>query len=619
MDADKLLARQVAKSTDSSGTLDVGALLTIIRTEYEERDHDTRRSERASRLMAEELVDASEALELQNLRFKAALDNMGQGLCLCNAAGLVIVCNRRFLEIYGLQEPARSGIGLQSLLQSVANPKSSCDLAASGLLQQHVNLDTAGSVIEQCWPDGRIIAIVRTPVHDGGFLDTISDVTEARTASARIFHLARHDALTGLPNRTLLRERMSHAVDQSRTGQPSAVLCLDLDRFKPINDTLGHPMGDALLEDVARRLVTLVRATDTVARMGGDEFAIVLQGAPTPAEAEAMAARVVAELARPFAIKGHQLRIGASVGVAMITGPDADADEALRHADLALYQAKGEGRGSYRSFTNALDAVASQKRAIELELRDALADGSIVVHYQPQLDLSTRTIRCFEALVRWQHAVRGLVLPGEFVVIAEESGLIDMLGEKVLLTACADATTWPESTKVAVNLSALQFASGRLVPLVHRALRLAGLPPHRLELEVTESVLLERSTSVLSQLHALEEMGVQICLDDFGIGYSSLAYIRTFPFDRVKIDRSFIAGLGSAPDSLAIVRAVTGLCTSLGISTTAEGVETESQLEIVGQEQCDSVQGLLFSKPVPLAETTALVQRFLSSTERLAA
>ena len=618
MAAARLLARQVAKSTNSSGTLDIDNLFSLVTAAYEERDQDRRRSDRANQLMADELHDASKALELQNMRFKAALDNMSQGLCLCDANGLVAVCNRRFLEIYNLHE-APSGVPLHTLLEASCVTAPSGNAGAVGLLRQHISLNRAGSNIEQAWPDGRIIAIVRTSVPYGGFLDTVSDVTEARIASAQIAHLARHDPLTGLPNRTLLRERMHQTVEQCRAGRQSAVLCLDLDRFKPVNDALGHPMGDALLTEVAKRLVLLVRKTDTVARLGGDEFAIILHDAPSPADAEVMAARVVAELARPFIIKEHKLRIGASVGVALINGPHADADEALRHADLALYQAKGEGRGSYRNFTPALDAIASRRRKIELELRDALVDGSIVVHYQPQIDLRQRTIRGFEALARWHHPSRGLVLPGEFISIAEESGLIESLGEQVLLTACADATTWPESTTVAVNLSALQFASGRLVPLVRRALRVAGLPPHRLELEITETILLEDSTTVLNQLRALKDIGVHISLDDFGIGYSSLAYIRTFPFDHVKIDRSFVSELGSHADSLAIVRAVTALCGSLGISTIAEGVETESQLDVLRQERCDSVQGFLFSHAVPFAETGALLHRLHAANEPLAA
>jgi diguanylate cyclase (GGDEF)-like protein len=609
MPAHRLLERQIAKAT-VDGALDVRALLSLVEAAYSEKDLDRTRADRASQLVSEELEETFAALEVQNLRFKAALNNMSQGLCLFDRQGRLAVCNQRFLEIYGIPgERAPSGVSMKDLLQGCGALKGVEALDRRLLIDEHAEIDVKnGGDLEQTWPDGRTISIVRKPVADGGYLDTVADITESRMASARIAHLARHDALTDLPNRLLLRERLLEAVRDGQRGDLCAVLCLDLDRFKQVNDTLGHPVGDALLIAVTGRLRSLVRNTDTVARLGGDEFAIIQRHLQGPTEPARLATRIIGELSRPYQIDGHEIQIGASIGIEMIGAGSRNPDEALRNADLALYKAKADGRGQYRMFEPALHALATHRRQLEIDLREGLDRGQFEVHYQSQIEVKTGIIVGFEALVRWLHPARGMISPVDFIPVTEEIGLIDRLGAFVLETACRDAMTWPSTVRVAVNLSAVQFKSRKLVSLVDRALRTAGLDPSRLELEITESVMLDDSEGVLSQLRQIKRLGVHVSLDDFGTGYSSLSYIRNFPFDNIKIDRSFVQEVGSNADSLAIIRAVAGLCSSLGMTTTAEGVETVEQLRILTEERCDNVQGYLFSKPVQLSETLALLQ-----------
>ncbi len=607
MGAGRLLQRQVSRAT-VDGALDVPALLALVAAAYGEKDLDRARADRAGRLMSEELEEALAALEIQNVRFKAALDNMGQGLCLFDRDGRLAVCNRRFLEIYGIApERAAPGVGMAALLMS-SEALQADDVGRRLLIDEHAEMDAKiGGALEQTWPDSRTISIVRKPVADGGYLDTVADITESRVASARITHMARHDALTDLPNRVLLRERLLDAVQEGEGGDLCAILCLDLDRFKQVNDTLGHPIGDALLIAVTGRLRRLVRKSDTVARLGGDEFAIIQRRLQSVDEPTHLAARIITGLSRPYRIDGHEVQIGVSIGIEMIDSRSRDPDEALRNADLALYRAKADGRGQFRVFESSLHDVATHRRQLEMDLRDGLDAGEFEVYYQAQIEVRTGAIAGFEALVRWANPTRGLISPLDFIPLTEEIGLIDRLGAFVLETACKDAASWPSNVRVAVNLSSVQFKSQQLVSLVDRALKSAGLDPSRLELEITEGVMLQESDGVLSQLRQLKRLGVHISLDDFGTGYSSLSYIRNFPFDNIKIDRSFVQDLSSSPDSLAIIRAVASLCSSLGMTTTAEGVETQEQLQILTNERCDNVQGYLFSKPVPLAQTYDLI------------
>ena len=384
-------------------------------------------------------------------------------------------------------------------------------------------------------------------------------------------------------------------------------MCLDLDHFKKINDSLGHPVGDALLKQVAARLRTCIGPGDTVARLGGDEFAIVqFCNGCDPSTVPALASQIVEIVAAPYEIEGHHLVIGVSIGISLAPEDGSDPDQLLKNADLALYRAKADGRSTYRFFEAGMDARAQARRLLELDLRLALQRDEFEVHYQPIRDLASGEIAVCEALVRWRHPERGLIAPIQFIPIAEETGLIVQLGDWVLRTACTEAARW-SSACVAVNLSPVQFRNPDLVETVKAALQQCGLPAHRLELEITESVLLQNSETTRAMLHELRQLGVKISLDDFGTGYSSLSYLRSFPFDKIKIDRSFISELATGKDSLAIVRAVTGLGKSLGITTTAEGVETDAQLDVLTREGCTQVQGYLISKPRPIAEIEGML------------
>jgi diguanylate cyclase (GGDEF)-like protein len=424
---------------------------------------------------------------------------------------------------------------------------------------------------------------------------------------AQLTHMAHHDGLTALPNRLLFREEMERELARARRGEPVAVLCVDLDHFKRVNDTLGHAAGDALLQAAAERLRACVRETDIVARLGGDEFAIVQVLADQPRAATVLAERLIADLSRPFDIEGHQVVVGASVGIALAPSDGTEADQLMKSADMALYRAKADGRGVLRYFESEMDAKMQARRALELDLRKALAEHEFELFYQPIVDLQSNRVAGFEALLRWNHPTQGLIPPGEFIPIAEDMGLIIPLGEWVLRRACLEAAGWPDNIKVAVNLSPAQFKSKTLALAVTSALADSGFPASRLELEITESVLLQDNDTVRAILHQLRDLGVRISMDDFGTGYSSLSYLRSFPFDKIKIDQSFVRDMCLHDDSIAIVRAVAGLGRNLGMSTTAEGVETNEQLGRLRDEGCTEVQGYLFSRPLPASEVPRLL------------
>ncbi|CAH2602453.1 EAL domain-containing protein [Rhodovastum atsumiense] len=442
-----------------------------------------------------------------------------------------------------------------------------------------------------------------------GALGVIIDVTERREAEAHIAHLARHDPLTGLPNRALFHERLEEALARAQRGEGFAVLLIDLDRFKEVNDTLGHPVGDALLRAVTARLRTELRETDTLARLGGDEFAVIQSVVDQPQSATTLAYRLVERLGIPFELDDHQVVIGSSIGIALAPADGCTADRLVKAADLALYRAKAEGRGCWRFFEPDMDARMQRRRTLELDLRRALLTGGFELFYQPVIDLASRRISGLEALLRWQHPERGLVLPAAFMPLAEEIGLIVPIGEWVLARACADAAGWPGRLRVAVNLSPTQFAHRGLVDVIAAALDRSGLDPARLELEITEAVMLHDTGATLARLHRLKSLGVRIVMDDFGTGTSSLSYLRRFPFDKVKIDRSFTRELEQSRQSHAIVRAVTDMCSALSVVTTAEGVETEAQLQTLCEDGCGEAQGNLFSHPLPAAEIMGLLAR----------
>jgi diguanylate cyclase (GGDEF)-like protein/PAS domain S-box-containing protein len=551
------------------------------------------------------MIDRRAKGELHNQKvlLDTALDNMSQGLCMFDADGRIMLNNERYAEMMG-----RTGMELQGrLLLDVLRQQKALnrwDGDPDQFVASVIAAAKAGnSVTRTVSRNGRAIRVVDQPMKGGGWVATFEDITEWQAAQEQISHMARHDALTNLPNRTLFREQLEKALRLAKRSDQLAVLCLDLDHFKDINDSLGHPVGDALLKEVARRLGECITEHDTVARLGGDEFAIVQFCSDCEPSAVAMlASHVVEQVSAPYEIAGHQLVIGVSIGISLAPEDGKNPDELLKKADLALYRAKEDGRGTYRFFETGMDARAQARRLLELDLRAALKRGEFEVYYQPIRDVAKDVVVAFEALVRWNHSLRGMISPVNFIPLAEETGLILPLGEWVLRQACMDAAGWSQNVGVAVNLSPVQFKNPSLVSTVKEALRASGLPAHRLELEITESVLLQNSEATLAVLHELRGFGVRISLDDFGTGYSSLSYLRSFPFDKIKIDRSFVSELATRDDSMAIVRAVTGLGKSLGIVTTAEGVETDAQFDLLRQEGCTQAQGYLFSRPRPAAD-----------------
>ena len=552
---------------------------------------------------------AKGALRRQKVLLDTALENMSQGLCMFDARGHIVLFNERFTGMMGEMILAFRGKPLLDLLRlakSAGEWDGDPDHFFAKLLAEARGGESVTRIFER---RKRAIRMINQPMKGGGWVSTFEDITEWQRAQAQISHMARHDALTNLPNRTLFRERLERALQLAKRGDQLAVFCLDLDHFKEINDSLGHPVGDALLSAVASRLRTCLTDSDTVARLGGDEFAIVqLCANCEPTAVAALASEIVEIVAAPYDIEGHHLVIGVSIGIALSPDDGDNPDELLKRADLALYRAKADGRGTYRFFETGMDARVQARRLMELDLRVALRREEFEVYYQPIRDLASDETAAFEALVRWNHGERGQIQPAQFIPIAEDTGLIVQLGEWVLRRACKDAAGWSKPASVAVNLSPVQFRNPDLVASVKSALADCGLPPHRLELEITESVLLQNSDTARAVLNELRAHGVKISLDDFGTGYSSLSYLRSFPFDKIKIDRSFVSELASSDDAMAIIRAVAGLGKSLGMVTTAEGVENAEQLALLRREGCTQAQGYLFSKPRPAAE----VERLLS-------
>ena len=576
-----------------------------------------RRDAEAALALSEERERAGREITQQHLLFSAALRNMTQGLAMFDRLDRLIVFNARMREL--LDVPVigiMPGMTVETILDKLTGRAALSPADANTFRHSIDRFRGEGRHAADMFElsTGRTLAATFALIPDDGWLMTLEDITDRRQSEVRIAHMAHHDSLTGLPNRVLYHQRLAEAVARSRRGERSAVLFLDLDHFKAVNDTLGHPVGDALLRAVTQRLRDEVRETDTIARLGGDEFAIVQANSDQPGDATTLAQRLIDTVSAPYELDGHQVVIGTSVGIALLPGDGETTEQLLKNADMALYRAKGDGRGRFRFFEPEMDAMMQARRALEMDLRRALSVGEFVLFYQPQMNLKTRKVVGFEALVRWNHPERGLVPPSEFVALAEEIGLIIPLGEWILRQACQDAVSWAGGQKVAVNLSPVQFGSRTLVSDVAAALRDTGLEPGRLELEITETVMLEDTDAVLATLHQLRDLGVEIAMDDFGTGYSSLSYLRRFPFDKVKIDRSFIEDLGQGGDCDAIVGAVTELCERLGMTTTAEGVETEDQLQRLYAGNCTEAQGYLFSKPRPANEVAALCHR-LEQTE----
>jgi diguanylate cyclase (GGDEF)-like protein len=560
--------------------------------------------------------EQEETLRIRNLQFDSAINNMSHGLCFFDPAHRLIVCNDRYVEMYDLP---RDRIGPGTSLAEIVDmrfdvgsfPAMSKEEYLHWRAKVAISAEPTDSVVEL--RNGRTFKIRHRPMPDGGWVATHEDITEQRQSEVKIEYMAHHDSLTDLANRVLLNGRLEQALGHRiHREEIVAVHHLDLDQFKAVNDTFGHLAGDKLLKIVADRLRGLVRDTDTIARMGGDEFVIVQGPIRDPAEATSLAQRIIALISEPYDIDGHQAVIGASIGIAVGPGDGLRPDKLLRNADLALYRAKGDGRGTFRFFEPAMDLQMQTRRIMEQDLRKALAAGEFELYYQPVVNLASNEISGFEALIRWNHPEKGTVAPATFIPLAEEIGFIVPIGEWVIRQACATAAQWPGDLHVAVNISAVQFRSPGLMQVIVGALAASGLHPTRLEIEITETVLLQNKETTLALLHQLRALGIRIAMDDFGTGYSSLTYLQCFPFDKIKIDRSFVKDITENPGSLNIVRAVAALANGMGMTATAEGVETSEQLDKITSEGCTEMQGYLFSKPLPATEIERL---FLSGRE----
>jgi diguanylate cyclase (GGDEF)-like protein len=578
----------------------------------------TAREEINARLKAQYELgkEQGESLRIRNLQFDTAINNMSQGLCFFDAAHRLIVCNERYVDMYDLP---RDRVGPGTDLAEIVDmrfevgsfPAMSREEYLHWRTKVAVSAEPTDSIVEL--RNGRTFKIRHRPMSDGGWVATHEDITEQRRSEVKIEYMAHHDSLTDLANRVLLNERLEQALGSRIHGeQMVAVHHLDLDQFKAVNDTFGHPGGDKLLKIVADRLRGIVRETDTIARTGGDEFVIVQAPIIDPADATSLAQRIIGLMSEPFDIDGHQAVIGASIGIAVGPGDGLRPDRLLRNADLALYRAKADGRGTFHFFEPAMDLQMQTRRIMEQDLRKALPSGEFELYYQPVVNLASNEISGFEALIRWNHPTKGLIAPAAFIPLAEEIGFIVPMGDWVIRQACATAAQWPGDLHVAVNISAVQFRSSGLMQVIVGALAASGLHPTRLEIEITESVLLQNRETTLAVLHQLRSLGIRIAMDDFGTGYSSLTYLQCFPFDKIKIDRSFVKDITENTGSLNIVRAVAALANGMGMTATAEGVETREQLDKITSEGCTEMQGYLFSRPLPAHEIERL---FLSRPE----
>jgi diguanylate cyclase (GGDEF)-like protein/PAS domain S-box-containing protein len=566
-------------------------------------------ADRLRRILFDSATKSRDMAQLAN-RFDAALNNMPHGLCMFDTEGHIVVSNQKLSQLMGLQTSELKGLSLRRLLEkssveagliSEVNAQRLIDRMTAKLARD----DDAALVVEM--QNGRILEFTLQSMDNGGLVLLAEDITERKAAEAEKDRLARFDSLTGLPNRAVLRDRMERALGECRPDNMCAVHFIDLDQFKQVNDTLGHTRGDMLLEAVAKRLVNAAGDAGVIARFGGDEFVVLQAPITSPQQGESLAQSILTNLGGTYDLDGYEVVASASVGIA-IAESKIDPDQFLRNADMALYRAKSEGRGTWRWFEASMEARAQARRTLELDLRHALETEAFEVHYQPLFNLKTRSIVTCEALIRWSHPARGMIPPSQFIPVAEEMGLIIEIGKQVLNKACLECLTWPGATSVAVNLSPMQFSRSNVPALVRDVLAATNLSPSRLEIEITESTLLQDTIKTRNDLRQLEHLGVKISLDDFGTAYSSLSYLHSFPFHKVKIDQSFLRGLVDDERRVTLLSGMTRLSARLGLHVVVEGVETEEQLELLASDDSiDEVQGYLLCRPMPASDLRKLL------------
>ncbi len=586
---------------------DIARAVVILQASARERDSLRENIEiKNNRLKRQETE-----LREQNVLFDAALNNMSHGLCMFDSDQRLIVSNRRYLELFDITlneaRPGMAWVEMFTLQDAVAQDTG--DGPAETLLDGENWSGSRRSSTIYALKSGRIVHMTLQPLADGGWVAIFDDVTEREQARSRLLHLANHDPLTNLPNRTQFLESLESAVRRRNIeGGTFGILCLDLDEFKTVNDSLGHPVGDELLCQVAKRLLGKTSDRELVARMGGDEFAILIDVPSGAHDLADLSETLIEALSRPFTLDEHEIGIGVSIGIATVQSDDLEAEDVLKRGDLALYQAKADGRNTYRFFESEMELNVHRRRNLTTDLRTAVREGQLEAYFQPQINLATGGVSGFEALMRWKHPTKGFISPADFIPIAEETGLIVPMGEWILQESCRIAATWPEDVRIAVNISVRQLQNKGFISTLVRALATSGLRSDRLELEVTESVLLSEDDETRETLLRLKDIGVKVSMDDFGTGYSSLSCLRSFPFDKIKIDQSFIRNMADSDDSASIVRAIMDIAGSLCIATTAEGVETEGLVDQLRGIGCTEAQGYFFGRPAPAAEAARFIR-----------